>query len=69
MSPSQLSPLICDEGRVQCDRKGAGSKAIAACDALGNWASRRAGWATEREFTGNPSKKVTRSRQYLRYPL
>ena len=33
MSPSQLNPLICDEGQVQCDRKGAGSKAMAACDA------------------------------------
>ncbi len=33
--PMTVNPLICDEGRVQCETKGAGSKTMAACDAYG----------------------------------
>jgi hypothetical protein len=33
--PATVNSLICDEGQVRCDRKGAGWKAMAACDAYG----------------------------------
>jgi hypothetical protein len=33
--PTTVNPLICDEGQVQCEPTGAGSKAMAARDAYG----------------------------------
>jgi hypothetical protein len=46
--PATVNPLICDEGQVRCDRKGGGSKAMAACDADG--ASRQRAEASVREW-------------------
>ena len=38
--PTTVNPLICDEGQVQCEPKGAGSKAMAACVRLAGNARR-----------------------------
>jgi len=76
MSPSQLNPLICDEGQVQCEPTGrldgdGRMRCVRASretcgsyckilDALGDCATERGVGDVERGFTRNPSRNAMR---------